>query len=40
MSSATEVEVASRLARSAGQLILAQREDGDLVVATKAAMRW
>jgi len=36
MSSAMEVEVASRLARSAGQLILAQREDGDLAVGTKA----
>jgi myo-inositol-1(or 4)-monophosphatase len=36
MSFATEVEVAARLARSAGQLILAQREDGDLEVGTKA----
>jgi myo-inositol-1(or 4)-monophosphatase len=36
MSMATEVEVASRLARSAGLLLFAMREDGDLEVGTKA----
>jgi 3'-phosphoadenosine 5'-phosphosulfate (PAPS) 3'-phosphatase len=36
MSFAREVEVAARLARSAGQLILAQREGGDLEIGTKA----
>jgi myo-inositol-1(or 4)-monophosphatase len=36
MSFAREVEVAARLARSAGQVILAQREGGDLEVGTKA----
>lgn len=36
MNLATEVEVAARLARSAGQLILAQREGGNLDVGTKA----
>ena len=36
MSFAKEVGVASRLARSAGQLILAQRQEGDLAVGTKA----
>lgn len=36
MNLSTELEVAARLARSAGQLLMACREDGDLEVGTKA----